>query len=48
MDVIASEIGTEPNWAIPFANDLVVCETSRAALEKENWRYSETISKDMG
>ena len=27
MDVLASEIDTEPHWAMLFADDLVLCET---------------------
>ena len=33
MDVLVSEIDTEPPWAMLFANDL--CETSKAAVEIE-------------
>ena len=51
MDVLASEIDKEPPWAMLFADDLVLCETSKAAVERErereNWRYGETNSKDM-
>ena len=35
MDVLASEIDKEPPWAMPFADDLVLCETSKAAVERE-------------
>ena len=35
MDVLASEIDTEPPWVMLFADDLVVCETSKAAVERE-------------
>ena len=35
MDVLASEIDTEPLWAMLFADDLVLCETSKAAVERE-------------
>ena len=35
MDVLSSEIDTEPPWAMLFANDLVLCETSKAAVERE-------------
>ena len=35
MDVLASEIDTEPPRCMLFANDLVVCETSKAAVERE-------------
>ena len=47
MDVLASEIDKEPPWAMLFADDLVLCETYTAAVERENWRYGETNSKDM-
>ena len=46
MDDLTSEIDTEP-LAMLFADDLVLCETSKAAVERENWRYGETSSKDM-
>ena len=45
MDVLTSEIDTEPPWAMLFADDLVLCETSKAAVERENWRYDETNSR---
>ena len=35
MDVLASEIDAEPPWAMLFADDLVMCETSKAAVDKE-------------
>ena len=35
MDVLASEIDTEPPWAMLFADDLVLCETSKATVERE-------------
>ena len=35
MDVLASEIDTEPPWAMLFADELVLCETSKAAVERE-------------
>ena len=40
MDVLASEIDTEPPWAMLFADDLVMCETSKAAVKREPeiWR----------
>ena len=39
-DVIASEIDTEPHWAMLFTDDLVRCERSKAAIEgePEMWR----------
>ena len=33
--LIASGIDTEPPWAMLFADDLVLCETSKAAVERE-------------
>ena len=35
MDVLASEIDTEPPFVMLFADDLVMCETSKAAVERE-------------
>ena len=35
MDVLASEIDTEPPWTMLFAGDLVLSETSKAAVERE-------------
>ncbi len=35
MDVLASEIDREPPWTMLFADDLVLCETSKAAVERE-------------
>ena len=35
MDVLASEIDKEPPWAMLFADDLVLCETSKAEVERE-------------
>ena len=34
MDVLASEIDTEPPWAMLFADDLVLCETSKAVFTR--------------
>ena len=31
-----AEIDTEPPWAMLFADDIVLCETSKAAVEREN------------
>ena len=38
MDVLASEIDTEPPWGMLFADDLVLCETSKASVERERER----------
>ena len=35
MYVLASEIDTDLPWAMLFADDLVLCETSKAAVERE-------------
>ena len=34
MDVLASEIDKEPPLAMLFADDLVMCETSKAAVQR--------------
>ena len=47
MDVLGSEIDKEPPWAMLFAVDLVLCETSIAAVERELEIYGETNLKDM-
>ena len=38
VDVLASEIDTEPPWVMLSADDLVLCETSKAAVERERER----------
>ena len=40
MDVLASEPGSTPRYAMLFADDLVFCETSREKVEQglERWR----------
>ena len=35
MDVLASKMDTELPWAMLFADDLVICETSKTAVERE-------------
>ena len=35
MDVLASEIDKEPPGVMLFADDLVLCETSKAAVKRE-------------
>ena len=35
MAVLASEIDTKHPWAMLFADDLVVCETSKGAVERD-------------
>ena len=41
MDVHASEIDTEPRWAMLFTDDLVICETYKAPVERylDIWRH---------
>ena len=43
MDVLASEIDTEPPWAMLFADYQVMCEISKAAVERgrelDIWRH---------
>ena len=34
MDELASEIDTEPHWAMLCADDLVMCETSKTSGER--------------
>ena len=40
MDVLASELGSKPPESMLFADDLVLCETSREKFEQEleRWR----------
>ena len=33
MDVLQAEIGKEPPWVMLYADDLVICEHSRAEVE---------------
>ena len=47
MDVLASEIDTEPPWAMLFADNVVLWETSKAAVERVLDIYGENNSKDM-
>ena len=44
---VASKIDREPPWVLLFADDLVLCEPSKAAVERDNWTYGETNSRDM-
>ena len=37
MDVLHAEIGKEPPWVMLFADDLVICEHSRAEVELQLW-----------
>ena len=40
IEVVAFEIDREPPWVMLFADDLVMCETSKAGVERqlEIWR----------
>ena len=40
MDVLASKFDKEPTWAMLFEDDLILCETSKAAVKRdlEIWR----------
>ena len=41
MVVLTSEIDKEPHLAMLFADDLILCETSKAAVERERERERE-------
>ena len=54
MDVLASEIDKEPTWAMLFADDLVLCETSKAAVERDmarpirkTWTESQPVKNSV-
>ena len=47
MGVLASEIDKEPPWAMLFADDLVLCETSKAAVERDRTGDMSRPIKDM-
>ena len=43
MDVIQAEIGKEPQWVMLFADNLVICEHSRAEVEMHLERWIDTF-----
>ena len=43
MDVLEAEIGKEPPWVMLFADDLGICEHSRADVEMQLERWRETF-----
>ena len=46
MDVLHAEILKEPPWVMLFADDLVICEHSRAEVELQLERWRETFESD--
>ena len=45
MDVLASEIDTEPPCVILFVDDLVLCETSKEAVERDGGSGGRALEK---
>ena len=45
MDVLASEIDTEPPWAMLFADGQVLCETYKAAVEEGTGDMARSLRK---
>ena len=45
MDVLASELGSKPPEAMLFADDLVLCETSREKIEQELERWRDQFER---
>ena len=43
MDVLHVNIGKEPPWVMLFADDLVICEHSRAEIDLQTERWRETF-----
>ena len=46
--LIMDEIGKEPPWVMLFADDLVICEHSRAEVELQLERWRETFESHSG
>ena len=46
MDVLQTEIGKEPPWVMLFADDLVICEHSRAEVELQLERWRDTFESE--
>ena len=45
MDVSASELGSKPPESMLFADDLVLCETSREKVEQELERWGDQFER---
>ena len=45
MDVLASELGSKPPESMLFADDLVLCETSRQKVEQELERWRDQFER---
>ena len=45
MDVLASELGSKPPKSMLFADDLVLCETSREKVEQELERWRDQFER---
>ena len=45
MDVLASELGSKPPESMLFADDLVLCETSRETVEQEFERWRDQFER---
>ena len=45
MDVLASELGSKPSESMLFADDIVLCETSREKVEQELERWRDQFER---